>query len=255
MNPARRMVAIYTLLAASLLLNVACFGYLAQSGGLRRIFVRMDMMEMPKSRADFQKEMEARFRKLPNTPAEIAFVGDSLIANGPWAEFYGEIHNRGIGGDTTSGVLGRIDEVVESRPREIVLMVGANDLANRVPPGQYIRHYRALLERIRDQSPETATVVIGILPINPTMSARPTQTNPEIDEANKQLEKLVGEFLGVKYVNLGPGLADPDGNLRPDYSADGIHLNIDGYLAIRAALAEYIVGSGPKRVTSTRAEL
>src|SRR5271168_161103 len=109
---------INTMLVLSVLLNVLMIGYLAQSGGLRRIFLKLDLAELPKTRLDFQKEMEARYRKFPNTGAEIAFVGDSLVADGPWAEFFSEIHNRGIGGDRVSGVLGRLDEITEGQPRK-----------------------------------------------------------------------------------------------------------------------------------------
>jgi hypothetical protein len=90
--------ATLVLLALSFSFNVALVGYLARSGGLRRIFLRMDLAEPFKSRADFQKDPDARYRKFPNTPAEIVFAGVSLIAGGPWAEFYSDVHNRGIGG-------------------------------------------------------------------------------------------------------------------------------------------------------------
>ena len=63
--------------------------------------------------------MEARYPQAARTrPGEVVFAGDSLVADGPWAEFYSEIHNRGIGGETTSGLLGRLDEITEGRPAQ-----------------------------------------------------------------------------------------------------------------------------------------
>ena len=65
-------------------------------------------------------------------------------------------------------MLSRLDEVLEGKPRKIILMVGTNDLATGVLDSQYLRHYRTILERIRQESPGTAITVLGILPLNPT---------------------------------------------------------------------------------------
>ena len=233
--PDRRLL-VNLALAASLLLNVSMIAYLANSGGLRRIFLKLDMVELPRSRAEFQKEMEARYRKIPTTPAEVVFAGDSLVADGPWAEFFTEIHNRGIGGDTAAGLLGRLDEVTEGKPRKLFLLIGANDLAAAVPDAQFLRHYREILERVRRESPSTAVTVIGVLPINPTFSKVPAYDNARVAETNRRLKELVGDFPGVRFLDLGPLLTDADGNLRREFSTDGMHINIDGYLAIREAL-------------------
>ena len=236
------------LLIASVALNVFMIAYLANSGGLRRFFVKLDLAELPKSRMDFQKEMEARYRKWPNTAAEIVFAGDSLVADGPWAEFYSEVHNRGVGGDTVAGVLGRIDEVLESKPRKLFLLIGANDLAAAVPDVQYLRHYRTLLERIRKDSPETAVTVLAIFPVNRTFPVPPTYDNARVVETNRKLKELVAEFTGVRFLDLTPLLVDKDGSLRREFSTDGMHLNVDGYLAIRETLKGSVTeGESPKR--------
>jgi lysophospholipase L1-like esterase len=223
-------------LAASLLLNASMIAYLANSGGLRRIFLKADLVELPRTRAEFQKEMEARYRKLPTTPAEVVFAGDSLVADGPWAEFYTEVHNRGIGGDTVAGVLGRLDEVTEGKPRRLILLVGANDLAAAVPDAQFLRHYRELLERVRRESPPTEITVLGVLPVNPTFPKPPTYDNARVAETNRRLKELAGEVPGVRFLDLAGYLADDAGNLRREFTTDGMHMNIDGYLAIREAL-------------------
>jgi lysophospholipase L1-like esterase len=237
---------IYTLLAASLLLNAAILGYLARSGGLRRILLKLDLVDLPATRVPFQKDLEARYRKLPNTSAEIDFVGDSLIGDGPWAELFSEVHNRGIGGDTVAGVLGRLDEVLEGHPRKVILLVGTNDLAAAVPDSQYLRHYRTLLERIRKESPGTAITVLAILPLNPSFPTKFTYDNARVVETNRQLKAMVAEFPGVRFLDLAPLLADDAGNLRREFTADGMHLNLDGYLAIREALKGPVTEEGSR---------
>jgi lysophospholipase L1-like esterase len=236
----RRLINV--LLVASLGLNVATIAYLAHSGGLRRIFLKMDLVELPRDRAEFQKEMEARYRKIPTTPAEVVFAGDSLVADGPWAEFYTEVHNRGIGGDTVAGLLTRLDEITEGRPRKLFLLVGANDLSAAVPVEQFLRHYRTMLGRIREESPGTAVTVIGLLPVNRGFPRAPNFDSTRVAETNRRLAGLVAEFPGVRFLDLGRHLVDASGNLRREFTTDGLHMNIDGYLAIREALRGVVTG-------------
>jgi lysophospholipase L1-like esterase len=235
----RRLVN--AMLFASVGLNVAMIAYLAQSGGLRRFFLKVDLTELPKDRQAFQKETEARYRKLPNTPNEVVFAGDSLVGDGPWAEFYSEVHNRGIGGDTVAGVLGRLDEILESKPRKLFLLIGTNDLAAAVPDAQYLRHYRTLLERVRKESPDTAITVLAIFPVNMTFPVQPTYDNARVVETNRKLKELVAEFPGVRFLDLTGELTDKVGSLRREFSTDGMHLNIDGYLAIREPLKRIVL--------------
>jgi lysophospholipase L1-like esterase len=44
---------------------------------------------------------------------------------------------------------------------------------------------------------------------------------------------------GASYVDLHPAFAE-DGELKAEYTHDGLHLNGAGYLAWRAALAPYL---------------
>jgi lysophospholipase L1-like esterase len=244
---------INTMLIASLLLNASMLIYLAQSGGLRRFFLRLDLVELEQERLAFQKEMETRYRKYPNTTAEIVFAGDSLVADGPWAEFYSEIHSRGIGGDTTSSFLRRIDEVTESKPRKVFLLLGANDLSAAVPCAQFIRHYRAILERIRGECPGTEINVIGVLPVNRTFRVNPAFDNAQAVEANRQLEALVAEFPGVRFVDLTRYLVDESGSLRREFTNDGLHLNTEGFLAIREPLKAFVTDGGHRGTTKEAA--
>ena len=229
------------LLIGSIALNASMLAYLSRSGGLRRFFVRLDLAESSKARLDFQKDLEARYGKLPSGPREVIFAGDSLVGDGPWSELFGEVHNRGIGGDTSANLLGRLGEILGGRPRKLFLLVGTNDLAQSIPSAQYLRNYRAILERVRRESPTTEVVSLGIPPINPTFPARPTFDNAEVAEANRGLKDLIKEFPSVRFVDLMPTLADASGNLRREFSTDGMHLNLDGYLAIREALKTLVL--------------
>lgn len=111
-----------------------------------------------------------------------------------------------------------------------------NDLAAAVPVAQFLRRYRVLLERVRHDSPSTEITVIGVLPVNRTFPSPPNFDNERIIGTNRQLKKLADEFPGIRFLDLAGSLVNDAGNLRREFSVDGLHLNIDGYLAIREAL-------------------
>lgn len=224
------------LLLASALLNFAMLGYLSYSGGLRRVLLRLNLVDVPATRAGFQEADEARFRKLPSRHGEVIFAGDSLVAAGPWPDLFGTIHGRGIGGETTSGLLRRLDEITEDKPRRLVLLIGANDLAAAATPTRVLANYRAILERVRDEAPATETVVLGVLPVNRTSVTGPTYTNATVGEVNRGLKELVAEFPKARFVDLTDLLADEAGDLRPEFTMDGLHLTTEGYLAIRGRI-------------------
>ena len=135
------------LCVTSVALNIAMLGYLSYSGGIRRVFIRMNLLDVSLDRAEFQLQNEDRFRKLPSRPGEVVFAGDSLIAAGPWPDFYTTIHTRGIGGETTLGLLQRLDEITEDKPRKLVpldrLQRPVRRRAARPDPRQLPDHPRA----------------------------------------------------------------------------------------------------------------
>ncbi len=83
----------------------------------------------------------ALFRELNGMP-DIVMLGDSLTEWGNWHELVPEFRviNRGIAGDTSFGVLGRLQEVIDRRPKVVFVMVGTNDLGLRVPPESLLRN-------------------------------------------------------------------------------------------------------------------
>ena len=225
-------------LIASVALNLGLIGYLANSGGLRRILLKLDLVTLPPTRAPFQIKDEERYRLLPNTRDEVVFAGDSLVNDGPWAELFSEVHNRGIGGDRTDGLLGRLDEILAAHPKQIFFLVGSNDLSGAVPPVQILRNYRAILTRVRDESPRTRVVVSSLLPVNPNFPTPPVYSNRDVRGLDEPLRALVADFPAARFVDLTAALVDANGELRAEYSTDGLHLSLPGYLALAPKVRE-----------------
>ncbi len=67
------------------------------------------------------------------------------------------IKNRGISADVTEGVLLRIDEVTDSKPLKIFIMIGINDLAFGYSKKEILQNFKAIINKIKNDSPKTKT--------------------------------------------------------------------------------------------------
>ena len=81
----------------------------------------------------------------------IVFLGDSITQG--WGEdfkgLFGDVNvvNRGISGDTSRGLLLRLKrDVIDLSPAAVVIMIGANDLAEKAKEKSFSKMFKALLE-------------------------------------------------------------------------------------------------------------
>lgn len=91
-------------------------------------------LEKPNKRSGFHYlERTTLFNELTIPPNSIVFLGDSLTFRTEWSELFPEeiVINRGIGRDTTAGVLKRLDHIIEAKPKKIFILIGVNDLKSQ----------------------------------------------------------------------------------------------------------------------------
>lgn len=180
------------------------------------------------------------FERLPPRPGAVIFLGDSQVQGCEWQELCSgltaaPVLNRGIIGDHVAGVEARLDEVLRHKPSLVLLEVGINDLLFGNPTAKIVDGYRAILERLRRESPSTIVVMHSVLPVNNHIK-RVGVSNASIRVLNEALETLAIE-LRLSYLDLQAILTDGTGNLSASFTEDGIHLNGAGYERWRAALA------------------
>jgi predicted alpha-1,2-mannosidase len=169
------------------------------------------------------------FETLPDTPGEIIFLGNSITDGAEWFELLGgnpNIKNRGIGGDDTDGVLGRLNEVTSSKPKKVFIMIGTNDLAYGKSVDHVSENHKEIINRIREASPATKIYMQSVLPVDDAIHV--TRPNASMLEINKRL-KAYCEEVGITYIDLVPAFSDEKGKLKKIYSIDGLHLNGAGY--------------------------
>ena len=167
---------------------------------------------------------------------QIVFVGDSITdlykLDDHYTDLPLETYNRGVGGDTTSLVLNRLDvSVTAIAPSVVVLLIGANDVNGYVEDAKLLGNYKKILDEIRTSLPDTKLYCVSIVPQNDMLesysSLSVTANTARILALNPQIKKLA-EDSGAVYVDLFPHLADENNRLRYEYSDDGLHLNETG---------------------------
>lgn len=224
------------------LLGASLFGWrLARNGGLNDLLVRLDLRNAVAAAPPHQEERRAYLQKLPLGEKDVVFLGDSLVHLGPWAEFFGTIKDRGIGGETVAEVLDRLRDVTSAQPRKVFVWVGTNDLAQQVPARQVARRLGELLDRVRAESPRTSVYLLSVAPVNHDVAGDLIQDNATIRALNEQLRDTVKGRENVAFVDLWDLLVDDAGNLKRAYTNDGLHLKLEGYLAIEARLRDLVM--------------
>src|SRR6266446_10754819 len=92
-----------------------------------------------------------RGKGVPESQAYPAQLEAALRARGHQVT----VTNQGINGDTTTGVLARLDSAVPSGTNIVILKIGINDLVNRhVSPETIVANKRTIVERLRAKGAE-----------------------------------------------------------------------------------------------------
>ena len=127
--------------------------------------------------------------------------------------------NSGINGDSTDGMLKRIEQdLAAERPDVLVIWGGVNDLGAGRKPEYVIQNLLKLYEAARTTGAEP--LACTLTPMRRTSSA--------MRELN-ELIRVNCAARGTRLADLFPLFADEEGNLRVEYSDDGAHLTVQGY--------------------------
>ncbi len=149
--------------------------------------------------------------------------------------------NQGISGETSAGLLGRLDLFDKTKPTAIFVLIGINDLIRGIKSDTLVENQRQIVRYLRRVHPRSRIVLQSILPhgdLNATWEGRDRLLaipNDRIRAINQRLA-AIAQQEGATYLNLHTLFTDPSGNLNPAFSTDGLHLNPQGYLVWSSAL-------------------
>lgn len=181
---------------------------------------------------------------------QIVFAGSSLMEQFPIYEFLQDfdlpftIYNRGIGGFTTTEMLSVLKEMVyDLEPKYLFLNIGTNDLngPDYVKEG-LLERYEHILNEIEAHLPELKIYLLAYYPVNPDATDVPFmkkvfkyRTNERIREASEGV-KMLAEKHGAQFLDLNAGITDEKGNLKAEYTIEGMHMYANGYKPVLDAL-------------------
>lgn len=177
---------------------------------------------------------------------EIVFIGDSITDLYHLDDYYDldyKVYNRGIGGDTSSGLLRRLDvSLYQLKPKAVVLMIGINDINGKISQG-LVERYEKIVKEIKANLPDTYLYCMSILPMNDKVEEYSTvdykKSNEVVIETNEEIKRIANEYDLVTYVDLF-SLVNTSEGLNKDYSDDGLHLNHNGFVVWTNLLKPYL---------------
>jgi lysophospholipase L1-like esterase len=171
----------------------------------------------------------------------VVFLGDSITEAWQLNEYFqGKPYlNRGISGQTTGGMLDRMKtDVIDLKPKAMVVLAGTNDLAFLISV-DVIKNHLAMIGNLA-RANGIKVIYASILPVSDYakngLAQTPRRPPRKILEINNWLKEQC-EATDVTYLDFFSALADDRGLLRADLSNDGLHVNAAGY-KVMAPLAE-----------------
>lgn len=219
------------------LIGLSILGNVLTIAGVGAVYYRTDGF-------DFSASQRARLRSFYETfPVErgdVVFLGDSITQGGKWHEMFPDVavKNRGIGGDTSQGVLDRLHTITSGKPSKVFLEIGTNDIAALVDAETIRANVGKIIERIHAESPGTEVFVESVLPRDPLLT-------PAVKRLNEHLEPETRE-KDATWIDVFPVFANEDSSaIREEYANDRLHLMGPGYVAWREALAPYVRAGAP----------
>lgn len=196
-------------------------------------------------RDNLRRYAEANEKLPPPSPTEprIVFLGDSITDGWRLNEYFAgrDFVNRGIGGQVTSQMLARmLPDVVERRPRAVLVLAGINDIARGTP----LRTIQNNLTMIADLAEfhKITPLFASILPVSDYhREVTPRCPPARIAEMNAWLRSFCAR-RNFRYVDYFSALVDDAGFLGKDLSGDGLHPNSAGYRRMAPVALEAIDG-------------
>lgn len=178
-------------------------------------------------------------------PGAVVLFGDSITDGWPQKrpEFFSETKfvGRGISGQTTAQMLCRFrNDVINLKPRAVVILAGINDMAENIGPiktEDAVGNLMSMCELAKMNG--IRTVLCSVTPAaNFPWRLQITNAVERIDGINKQL-KSYADAQGIPWLDYNTLLNDGEGGMG-DKADDGLHPNGKGYAIMEGALVSFL---------------
>jgi lysophospholipase L1-like esterase len=171
----------------------------------------------------------------------IVFFGDSIIAG--WETIHPEFFigktyiNRGINGQTTSQMLLRFrPDVIELKPKIVVILAGTNDIAGNTGPTALetiLGNLKSMCELAKTN--DIQVILCSLLPAYDYPWRRGMNPAEKIVLLNSMTQQYA-KANDIPYSDYHSAMADDRKGMKSIYSEDGVHPNKNGYNIMESIL-------------------
>lgn len=193
----------------------------------------------------WKKKRTGWSKEVQKDQGAVVFFGDSITQGwGPSMSgmFPGvKVANRGISGDTTRGMLIRLqDDVLALNPSAVVMLFGTNDLEEKMEPEPIAENVKRIIEAMKNHNPEMPLVLCEIFPSHAS-KARPAA---KIKAINKLYREAVKGEPQVTVLDTWTLFANDRGDAQKRDFPDLLHPNKSGYAKWAASLTPILATLG-----------
>ena len=197
-----------------------------------------------------QAKIQKNYRDLNQLAVKepaIIFIGDSIVEYFPLHELLQSpktLVNRGIRGYKTDLLLENLDAHLFGQALDkVFLLIGTNDIGKEMPQAETLANLEAVVQEISRDYPLAQIQLLSVLPVNEAPAYKSTvyvRSNEKILALNQAYRQLANAYMNVQFIDLYDAFLNEEGQLRPDYTTDGLHLTIAGYVALSMVLQKYL---------------
>lgn len=176
-------------------------------------------------------------------PVKLVFMGNSITEG--WKSFDPNFFNstdyvnRGIGGQTTPQMLIRFkQDVLDLKPKGVVILAGTNDIAGNTGPMSIQEIYNQIESMAGLAALNKIEVFLcSLLPVFDYPWKTGLKPVPKILALNEMLMALAVE-KDYQYVDYFSEMSDKKNGLKASLGADGVHPNEKGYEIMKKVLVQ-----------------
>lgn len=193
----------------------------------------------------YYRAENAQLKAPDKNETRVVFMGNSITEG--WSkqapEFFANSSfiNRGISGQTTPQMLLRFkQDVIELKPKLVVLLAGTNDIAENTGPSSIamiVNNITSMIEIAKAHNIEV--ILCSVLPAFDYPWRPGLKPNEKIPELNAALVDY-STSQNIVYVDYFSVMTDGNNGLIKSYTYDGVHPNKKGYQLMGTLLEKAI---------------
>lgn len=175
----------------------------------------------------------------------VVFMGNSITQG--WINTHPDFFkenpyiNRGISGQTTPQMLIRFrQDVVDLKPKAVVILAGTNDIAGNTGPStlEMIMDNLASMAEIADAN-DIKVILCSVLPVKHYPWKPEVKATQQVVDLNSMMKEYCRQRKFI-YLDYFSAMATPENFMIPEYTTDEVHVTSAGYDLMEKMVQEAI---------------